>query len=218
MRSDGRRRILSRWVGRCRAWTVLMCLFAMPVEAVESPNERLYNEPDPAAAAIKAPPGMQSKLRAMINATLRKNPRNVPALVHRAYSFLNAGDTERAIRDFDAAAAAVEPASDYERHLLWSRGWANYDMDRYEEALHDWQRAAQLHGGHPFWLPYSYALLYWTMDEKEVALDWFDAAVASTPEWGIAEGMEGRIRHWRPRQQQRMRELFATWLARQGDR
>lgn len=197
----------------CIALAFFLCLFASTASAADLPDGSVYADDDPAGYYLSPPPGMRAKFRAMVNAALMKNPRNVAALTHRAYLFLDGGDLERAVRDFNAAVEAAEPGSPEERHLLWSRGWANYDLARYEDTRRDWQRAVQLHGGHPYWASYSFALLYWTLGEHDAALTWFDATAASLPEWRTADGVEAKIKFWSPNQQEQMRALFAAWRA-----
>ena len=197
------------------ACALLLCTLAPGAGAAELPDGRRFTDPDRAASYLQAPPGGRAKLRARVNAALVKNPRNVAALTHRAYFFLEGGDTERAVRDFTAAAAAAEPGSDTERHLLWSRGWAHYESGQHDDALRDWRRAIALHGGRPFWAAYTFALLYWTRGENDAALAWFDVAAASNPQWGTADGLEAKIRHWKPAAQARMRALHAAWRTRQ---
>lgn len=178
------------------------------------PAAALYIDPDPAASYVPIPAGRRAAHRNRINAALQKNHRNSVALSHRAYLFAEGDDPVRAKRDFDAALeyAGVDPV--FRRNVLWSRGWVNYDLGSVDVALQDWGMAQQLHGGHPYWISYTYALGYWTMGSRELALQWFDAAVRAIPEWGTDSGFEQRIKHWRPRQQTQMRALFAEWRVR----
>jgi tetratricopeptide (TPR) repeat protein len=196
------------------ACALCLCVLASGAGAAALPDATPYKDSDPAASYLQPPPGMRSKFRASVNAALMKNPRTVAALTHRGYLFLEGGDIERAVRDFDAAAAAAAPGSAAERHLLWSRGWANYDLGRYDDTLRDWQRAVQLHGGHPFWAGYSLALVYWSLGQADTALAWFDATVASDPQWGGAAGLDAKIAHWNRKQQDNMRALHAAWCTR----
>ena len=147
----------------------------------------------------------------MVNAAIQKNPRNVTALSHRAYLFMEGGDMERARRDFDAAMAVSEPGGPDERNALWARGWASYDLGDFAGTFADWQRAIALHGGEPFWAAYSMALLYWSTGQAGLALQWYDTTATHQPEWATVEGMENRIKRWDATQQERMRALFAAW-------
>lgn len=190
-------------------------LFLAMAHAAE-PAAALYKGDDPAASYLHPHPGMRSQFRKRVNAAIQKNPKNSVALSHRAYLFLDSGDMVRAKRDFDAALNWAPPGGVYERHVLWSRGWAEYDLGDYASTLRDWQRAEQLHGGRPYWVTYSYALVYWTLDDRQLALDWFGAAVASIPEWGTDEGFSEKVRHWRPAPRGRMQDLFEAWKSQPG--
>jgi len=201
---------------------LLVVLLASPLSATEiataMPPQGVYRDSDNAANALVKPPGMRSQFRQAVNAAIQKNPKNATALAHRAYLFLDSGDVVRARRDFDAAIAAAEPGSDMERHVLWSRGWAAYDLADYQAALADWQESASLHGGQPFWVPYTYALLYWTIGQHEAALAWYQTAVDSNEEWGNEAGFAKRTRHWKAPQREAMRALFDAWQQRAGNR
>jgi len=181
---------------------------------VPIPAAALYSDPDPAAVYRPIPPGRRAAYRNMINAAIQKNPRNSVALSHRAYLFAEGDDPVRAKRDFDAALEYAGQDVVFRRNALWSRGWVNYDLGSVDIALADWGRAEQLHGGHPYWVTYTYALACWTMDSRELALQWFDATVRAIPEWGTDSGFEQKIEHWRPHQQTQMRALFAEWRSR----
>lgn len=201
--------------GRClqAGFLALVLLANGMVNATEHIGARYVDE-DLAAVGYHARPGGKARFRAQLNAAIQRNPRDVEALVQRAYILHNAGDDKRARRDFDAALGAAAPGSDMERRVLWSRGWFAYDDGDATSALRDWQRAVQLHGGHPFWASYTYALAYWTLGQRDEALEWFDAAVIAMPEWGTEEGFARRIQHWKPEQRERMRALFEAWKQR----
>lgn len=182
--------------------------------AVSGRSAALYADPDPAASYLPIPPGRRAAYRKMVNAAIQKNPRNSVALSHRAYLFADGDDPVRAKRDFDAALEYAGQDDVYKRNVLWARGWVNYDLGSTDVALADWGRAEQLHGGHPYWVTYTYALAYWTMGSEALALQWFDATVRAIPEWGRDSGFEQKIKHWRPHQQAQMRALFAEWRIR----
>ena len=179
--------------------------------SASDPTAASYADPDPAASYLPIPPGRRSAFRKMVNAAIQKNPRNSVALSHRAHLFAEGDDPLRAKRDFDAALETVGDDDVYRRNVLWSRGWVNYDLGAVDVALADWGGAEELHGGHPYWVTYTYALAYWTMGSGELALQWFDATVRAIPVWGTDAGFEQKIKHWRPQQQAQMRALFAEW-------
>lgn len=174
----------------------------------------IYREEDPAAAAMHPPPGLKAKYREYLSAVIRQNPHNVAARVARAYQLKNAGALDRAREDLDRAADAAAPGSPQARHVFWSRGWVSYDLGDYPAALADWHAAIAAHGGRPFWAPHTLALLYWTVGDRETALAWYEAAVATNPAWGHDEGFVDRTDHWRPEQRATMEAAYAAWKAR----
>lgn len=197
---------------------LLAALLATPESAMGNAAVVLpqgtYVDDDNAANYLAKPPGQGALFRRAINSAVQRNPKNATALVHRAHLFVNAGDLKRARRDFDAAIVISEAGSDMERHVLWSRGWAAYDLGEYEAALADWQRAVSLHGGRPKWAPYSFALVYWSAGQHDVAVTWYQAAVDSNAEWGNEAGFAVRTKHWKPQQREVMRTVFDAWRAR----
>lgn len=195
---------MTRW-----AWLWVAMLVIGQAVAQDSP----YLDQDPAASYLGYPPGGRVKFRAMIQAALQKNPRNVSALVHRAHLYGEMGDRERELRDYDAALSASEPASPQRRHVHWSRGWSRYDQGDIEGALADWAEAERLHGGRPAWVTYTRALAYWTAGDHATALHWYALAASAYPEWGTDAGMEQRIRYWSRPQQTQMRAVYARWKA-----
>lgn len=193
---------------------LLLCVAgaAGAVEALPAVQpEGRYIDDDLAATYLPTPPGDRARFRRAINASIQKNPRNVSALSHRAYLFMESGDLKRARRDFDAALAASEPGGPHERHVLWSRGWASYEQDDYAATFADWQRAIALHGGEPYWAAYSLALLYWTTGQSDLAMQWFSTAAAADRKWRTADGVADQIKRWAPPQRERMQALFAAW-------
>jgi len=190
----------------------LACIAAPAIAA--GPAAGLYTDPDVAAVAFHAAPGKKAELRNALNQRLRKEPRHPVLLSHRAYLFLRAGDEVNARRDFERALESAEPGSASHRQVLWAYGWALYDMGDVPAALASWTRSEQLHGGHPGWVPYTYALAYWTQGDAETALAWYDTAVRSDAGWGSREGMTERTDHWRPEQQRHIRGLFDAWSTR----
>jgi tetratricopeptide (TPR) repeat protein len=192
---------------------VAACLgLAMPVCAAV-PAGQVYRDEDPSAMAIHAPPGRGAAFRTRLNTILAHNPDDVGALSHRAYLFLRAGDEARANRDFERALTASTYGSTAHRQVLWGYGWALYDMGKIDDALRIWQTCADLHGGRPHWVPYTFALAYWSKGDRASALAWYDVAVESFPKRGDPVDVVELTSRWRPEQRETMASLFAAWTA-----
>lgn len=81
----------------------------------------------------------------------------------------------------------------------WSEGWIRLNLRDFEGALVAWQQAERLHGGQPFWVPYSKAIALMGMSDGEAALAWWGIAErAYSPELDTAAAARNRFEHWRP--------------------
>ena len=197
----------------------LICLVApTPAHAlnsVEPPSASAFEDEDGSAIAFRPPPGRATEFRKMLNHEIQMHPKNVIAFTHRAYFYIRTGNNDEAVRDFDHALQVADYGSALHRQVLWAYGWALYDLDRVEEALQAWRLCVKLHGGNPFWVPYSYSLAYWTAGERDAALAWYSTAVRSNAQWGNQAGVSERIARWRPHQKEQMQAMFDFWIAHQ---
>jgi hypothetical protein len=66
-----------------RIGVLAVCCLAASLSAQEP--RTVYQDRDPAASYLVTPPGGRARFKAMIEASLRKNPKNSVALTHRAY-------------------------------------------------------------------------------------------------------------------------------------
>ena len=196
----------------CFLLAALIASPQLPAQSVVTPADQ-YVDQDPAAMAFHPGPGRFADYRRFIDAHLRKNPRNVNALAQRAYIHYATGYLEHGERDYARALefAADDPA--LQRRVLWSWAWSLWIAEQPQAALQRWQQAERQHGGHPFWVPYTYALAYWQLGQKELALAYYAAAVRSDARWGSAAGFAEKTDHWRESEQAIGRELFAAWTA-----
>ena len=176
-----------------------------------------YADPDEAARAAHAPPGMNGRMRESLNRTIRHNPRNLAALIQRAYLFHASGDLEEGDRDFLRALELGKDEPLVQRRALWSLGWSALNRDRAPEAIEYWRLSIALHGGRPFWQPYTLALAYWQLGDRETALAWYDAAAFSDADWRTADGVASRGTHWRDEERAAVAALFVEWSARRRD-
>ena len=80
----------------------------------------------------------------------------------------------------------------------WSEGWIRLNLLDFEGALVAWQQAERLHGGQPFWVPYSKAIALMGAGDGEAALAWWQVAQrAFQPELDTAAAARNRFQHWR---------------------
>jgi tetratricopeptide (TPR) repeat protein len=204
---------VSKWIlSLCLLWASFIGSTQLFAQSAVAPADE-YVDQDAAAIAFHPGPGRFANYRRAIDAHLRENPRNVTALAQRAYIHYATGYLEHGERDYSRA---LELASDdpvLQRRVLWSWGWSLWIAEQPQAALQQWQRAEKQHGGRPFWVPYTYALAYWQLEQRDLAVAFYAAAVRSDARWGSEAGFQEKTEHWRDSERAIGRELLAAWTA-----
>ncbi len=91
----------------------------------------------------------------------------------------------------------------------WSEGWIRLNLLDFEGALVAWQQAERLHGGQPFWVPYSKAIALMGVGDGEAALAWWKIAQhAYQPELDTAGAARNRFQHWRAAEKLLLEEVI----------
>jgi hypothetical protein len=92
----------------------------------------------------------------------------------------------------------------------WSEGWIRLNLLDFEGALVAWQQAERLHGGQPFWVPYTKSIALMGLGDGEAALAWWQVAQrAYAPELASADAARKRFQHWRPTEKKLLEDVIA---------
>lgn len=154
---------------------------------------------------------MQDPVRAaFINAAVKAHPENERLRLGRGSALALMHRRADAERDFQAALARHPERA----HTHWSYGWALFNVGDDACALRQWQQAAKISGGHPYWLPYAVAESYWRLGRRQLALRWYGAAVRSQPSrWGSVASIRASTygRNWSDEQRDMLIEMFHAW-------
>jgi TonB family protein len=114
----------------------------------------------------------------------------------------------------DRAGAEAGLATAKQRHpdsvgVHWSEGWIRLNLLDFEGALVAWQQAQRLHGGSPFWVPYTKSIALMGLGDGEAALAWWQVAQrAYAPELATANAARQRFQHWRPTEKMLLEEVI----------
>ena len=173
-------------------------------------------DPDPAASYFPLPitlprgSAVIQRLR-LVERGLRRYPDHPALLRERAFLRYQRGEIDAAEADYARALQVAGLDPPLRRHVLWSQGWSRFDAGHDASALAVWREAAALHGGQPFWWPYTAALAEWRRGQRDEAVRLFDRAVRGMPEWGTEEGFTARTRHWPDHQFAAASAVFQAW-------
>ncbi len=173
--------------------------------------EEVYRDRDPMAVAQQHADVSSPEWLARVEKGMQQRDKSPWPHVQYGYSESLAGRAESARESYTLALQlAAEPVQ--ERHVRWSYGWGLFNLGQSQAALEQWQWAADLHGGRPFWLPYTLAVGHWQAGNEARALHWYDVAARSFPlRWGSAEGVARMTAGWKAAEREAVDALFLRW-------
>ncbi len=93
--------------------------------------------------------------------------------------------------------------------IHWSEGWVRLNLLDFQGALTAWQVAEGLHGGKPYWVPYSKAVALMGSGDLDAALAWWQVAQRSmAPALDLPADVRNRFQHWKPLEKQLLERLI----------
>lgn len=192
-------------------WMSLPLLACALLSPTAPAVELVYRDPDAMAMAQQHVDVNSPEWLAQVEKGMQQRVKSPWPHVQFGYSESLAGRAESARQSYTLALdLAADP--NQQRHVRWSYGWGLFNLGQSEAALEQWRRAAELHGGRPFWLPYTLAVGYWQAGEEDQALHWYEAAARSFPlRWGKAEGVARATAGWKAAEREVVDVLFLRW-------
>ena len=206
------------WRGAIASVLLGMAALAAAQDGIPAPVES-YPDVDPAAVRPEMPDPRDRDARRNLDRVLRMNPENVPARVLDAWTLLAArGARARGYDAFESAIAAAPEGSLALRHAHWNYAWALFGGAETARALEHWKIAARLHGGHPSWVPTTFALGLWLTGHNARAVEYYQSAVNGDPDrWGEAAGVAEATRTWGPNEKLAIEAVHAAWSRKAQD-
>jgi tetratricopeptide (TPR) repeat protein len=176
---------------------LLGLLAASQAYAQAPPPAETYPDPDPAAQYASGPDPRDRRSTESLTRQLRIEPNNIALRVQMARLLLDRGQPGRAAAEFQRAIAAADSGETLSRYARWNYAWALFESADPAGALAQWQLAAEAHGGRPDWLPLVTALVLWMQGDRERAIAFYAAAVATDAgRWASAEALQRSIGEW----------------------
>lgn len=152
--------------------------------------------------------------RAQLQRHLQRKPDDSRAWSASAFLHAQRGDAAAALADLERARGVIVDSPLRERETLWSEGWIRLTLGQVPEARNAWVQALRLHGGRPYWVPYTFAVLAELGGERHTALAWYERAARAMPaRWGTRHGMLAHTRHWQASERAAMVALYEAWAA-----
>lgn len=200
------RALLAAVLGICAATALAQEAAPLPV-----PQEA-YGEDDPAAVRPKSIDPTDARAREMLEQILQYDPENVSARIQNANLMIARGMRQRGLGEYEYVRRLAGNDPKLLRQVVWNYGWALFETGDARRALAEWMEAERLHGGRPIWVPTTYALGLWVAGDRDLAVQFYRAAVNSNPRrWGEERGMSEATRNWSPNEKVAIEAVYAAW-------
>ena len=189
------------------------CSVALHAQAPALPvASESYGEDDPAAVRPKPIDPTDVRARQMLEQVLQYDPENVSARIQNANLMIARGLRQRGLGEYEYVRRVAQSDPKKLRQVIWNYGWALFETGDARRAIAEWMEAEKLHGGHPIWVPTTYAVGLWAAGDRDLAVQFYRAAVNSNPRrWGEERGLGEATRDWKPNEKVAIEAVYAAW-------
>ncbi|KGM54041.1 hypothetical protein N800_05560 [Lysobacter daejeonensis GH1-9] len=145
---------------------------------------------------------------------IQRNPRAVAERAQLAHIAMEAGRVELGRQLYTDALALVTPSDGQYRALLWNYGWDLYRSGDDEAALTQWLQLVSARNSTASWIPTTLAMVLWSLERKEEAVQWYAAAVRTEPtQWISTTRYAELLPEWKESERATLAEVHAAWVA-----
>ncbi|HEY1173164.1 MAG TPA: tetratricopeptide repeat protein [Verrucomicrobiae bacterium] len=142
----------------------------------------------------------------ILDSQIKANPSNSQAYSNRGYTLALLGRKEEARADLRKA-VELTPNAPMRNRV----GWAYFNIGDYEEAVRQFEQAAEMSQNRSRYDYYSKVLGYWGTGNMAKAMENYQLAVEREPKFGQYATLEERIAEWTPLERRAMHETYALW-------
>jgi len=205
---------MSHWI-RCLVAALLLAT-AWPATSQSPPALPVaadaYGEDDPAAVRPRAIDPTDARARQMLEQVLQYDPENVSARIQNANLMIARGMKQRGLGEYEYVRRLAQSDPVKLRQVTWNYGWALFETGDARRAIAEWMEAERLHGGRPIWAPTTYAVGLWVAGDRELAVQFYRAAVGSNPRrWGEERGLAEATRGWSANEKVAIEAVYGAW-------
>jgi tetratricopeptide (TPR) repeat protein len=196
-------------------FTALMAVAGIaPAQSLPKPAEFYFdadaNATKPVIAVKETGDVATQKLAKMIE---RGNNVDIAA-AQLAHMAMESGRAELGRQLYARALSGLETSDGAWRAVLWNYGWDLFRAGDDKAALEQWRLLLSSRGVTASWMPPTFALVLWSLDRKEEAVQWYGAAVRSEPQqWRTAGQFARLLPAWSDQERALLAEVQAAWAA-----
>lgn len=145
---------------------------------------------------------------------IQRNPRAVAERAQLAHIAMEAGRVDLGRELYADTLARITVSDSLYRPVLWNYGWDLYRSGDDEAALAQWQKLVAARNSTASWIPTTLAMVLWTLDRKDEAVQWYAAAVRTEPVQWLTTGRYAELLpEWKENERATLAEVHAAWVA-----
>lgn len=142
------------------------------------------------------------------------DPESAGSLVSRAWDASRAGNREKTIALYDLALQRADNSWPRGR-IEWSYGWSMFNLKEHACALAHFEEARIGDPTFVQWVPYTYAVTWWQLGQRDLGIDWYDEAVRTNPAcWREIKSAGQCSSRWLAQEKRALAELLFARKAR----
>lgn len=143
---------------------------------------------------------------------VERNPRANAEVAQLAHLAMEAGRADLGRQLYARALATIDRSDGIWRSVVWNYGWDLYRAGDSEGALAQWRALLESRSITAAWMPPTFALVLWSLERKDEAVQWYAAAVRSEPQqWSSSAQFARLLPDWDESERAALAEVQAAW-------
>lgn len=206
-------------VSRVYSWCLvaLLAMFAWSAHAQDAPRPvEFYFDEDRLTIRPYEPVALESVSDGLIQGLLRQrlsDRRAIEQVGRIAHTAIANASVELGEQLYARALSDIGVNHGSYRQMLWNFARDLQRAGQHEAAFQRWSELISARAVRGSWMPPTMALSSWQAGHRELALEWYAAAVRTHPQrWAEPGDFSALLPDWRPAERAILGEVHAAWL------
>ncbi|MEG3192876.1 tetratricopeptide repeat protein [Lysobacter sp. D1-1-M9] len=181
-------------------------------QSLPRPAEFYFDEDASATRAVVAVSATGDAAVEQLLKAIERDPRAAAETAQLAHIAMAGGRPELGRELYARALRLLGTSDGLYRPVMWNYGWDLYRTGDHAAALDSWRTLLLSRNVTAQWMPQTLALVLWTLDRQDEAVQWYAAAVRTEPrQWRSSEAFASLLPTWTAEERATLAEVQAAW-------
>lgn len=181
-------------------------------QSMPKPVEFYFDTDAKATRPVVAIKGSDEATMERLAKLIERKPDARAAQAQLAHLAMVAGRVELGRQLYAGTLAGMDNRDGEWRAVLWNYGWDLYRVGDHAGALAQWLPLATSRGVNASWMPTTFAMVLWSLDRRDEAVQWYAAAVRTEPDqWRTTSRYPELLSDWTDDERTTLAEVQAAW-------